>query len=171
MCRKFLFSVLFFIAATTSWSSFAAASGGPFGLGVILGEPTGLTVKYDASAETAYDAGLSFDLSRWILVYGDYQHKFGNIIHGGPSAVLIPYIGVGGVLVVSNRSDYETRGYRYFDSGKSASVALGVRVPFGIEWRPEDLPLDVFAEIAPGITIIPGTYVFAQGGIGARYFF
>ncbi len=170
MRRQFLFSFLVFTIAASGWSSFAEAKGGPFGLGVILGEPTALTVKYDATEETAYDAGLAFNLDRWILVYGDYHYKFANILRSHPGT-LVPYLGVGGVLVVSNKSELETRGFRYFDSSKSSTVAAGLRIPFGIEWRPDQIPIGVFAELAPGITIIPGTYVFVQGGIGIRFFF
>ena len=50
---------------------------------------------------------------------------------------------------------------------KSGPFGLG----FGIEWRPVLLPLGVFFEIVPGISVIPEIGFFGNGGLGLRYFF
>lgn len=150
-----------------------ARTGGPLGAGVILGDPTGLTVKYDATEISSYDAGLAFNFDRWILVYGDYHYNFPNAFQSqsGVLQQFVPYVGVGLVAVFSNRPELETRGFKYFDSSSSSRFALGLRIPLGIEWRPTNAPLGIFAEIVPGMTIIPATYAFAQGGLGIRYYF
>lgn len=151
-----------------------ASTGGPFGLGIVLGDPTALTAKYDVDQTNAYDFGLAFNVSKWFLVYGDWQYKFaGAFSRSGAAGLsqLTPYLGIGPVLVVSNSSDIDTRSYRYFDSGSSSRIALGIRIPLGIDWRPANAPIGVFIEIAPGLTVIPGTYGFVQGGLGIRFFF
>jgi hypothetical protein len=159
------------IALTLFTAQAQARTGGPFGLGLILGDPTALSVKYDSTAHDAFDAGLAFNVDKWILVYGDYQYKFADTFSRTPGlSNIMPYLGVGLVLVASNHSLDDTRHYQYFSESTSSKVALGIRVPFGLEWRP-DAPIGVFAELAPGISVIPGTVGFLQGGLGIRYFF
>lgn len=163
--------LLVLLVAVMSSSAFAA-DGGPFGLGLILGEPTALNFKYDANETTGYDAGLNFNLDKWVLLYGDYQHKFvGAFSRQRGLSEVTPYVGVGVVIVSSNRSLDDTRHYVYFSDSSSSRVAIGVRVPFGLEWRPSNTPIGVFGELAPGIAIIPGTVAFLEGGLGIRFYF
>lgn len=172
--RNLLFSALAALTlATALYSGEAKAAvsepSGKFGVGLILGEPTGVTVKYDMNNVSAIDGGLSFRFDRYIMAYGDYHFKFDGAFGRDVNFFnqLTPYIGVGAVILVSNDSDYH-----YFDDKwRDDDFALGIRVPVGIEWRTPRVPLGVFAEIVPGIAIVPGTDGFVQGGIGVRYFF
>lgn len=174
MKSKLIILCLAFSALSLSVSKAEAKSGGPFGVGIVLGDPSALTMKYEIDETSAWDGGIAFNLSKWILVYGDWDYKFaGAFSRGGARGLsnLTPYLGAGLVLVVSNSSDSDTRGFRYFDSSSSSRVALGLRIPLGIEWKPADTPIGVFVEIAPGLTIVPATYAFVQGGLGIRFFF
>lgn len=154
------------VAVSTAQAAESAVSG-PFGLGVILGEPTGVTVKYDADANTAFDAGLSFRFDRYVMLYGDWHYKFAGAF-GSRNFLnqLTPYVGAGAVVLFLNDRDY-----RYFDDDLDGDFALGLRIPIGIEWRTPKVPLGVFAEVVPGLAVIPGTDAFIQGGVGVRYFF
>jgi hypothetical protein len=147
--------------------------GGPLGFGIVLGDPSALTAKYNLDAKRSIDAGLAFDFDRWVLVYGDWlYHVRGIFSRKAPElSRLTPYLGIGGVLVLSNRTELETRKLRYFSETSSSRTALGIRLPLGLEWRPASVPVGVFVEVVPGLVVIPGTYGFAQGGIGIRYFF
>jgi hypothetical protein len=49
--------------------------------------------------------------------------------------------------------------------------ALGVRVPFGIEYLLEDAPVDFFLEVAPLLDVAPETELRVNGAFGVRYFF
>lgn len=149
------------------------AQGGPFGLGVVIGDPTAITGKYMFDNVQAMDFGLSFDLSRWFLLYGDYQHHFPGAFGRANAffAHTTPYVGVGGLLVFSNREAWETRRWRYFSETSDSRMALGLRIPLGMEWRPPNVPIGVFLELVPGILIVPATYGYFQGGLGIRYFF
>lgn len=169
--RSFIFVAL--AVATLSLTSNVQAAesepSGKFGLGVILGEPTGVTVKYDMNDVSAIDGGLSFRFDRYVMAYSDYHMKFKGAFGTDVNFFnqLTPYIGVGAVILVSNDSNYH-----YFDdSWTDDDFALGIRVPLGIEWRTPRIPLGVFAEIVPGLAIVPGTDGFIQGGVGVRYFF
>lgn len=150
-----------------------AAKGGPFGLGIILGEPTGITAKYNMDRTYAVDGGISFNFDQWFMLYADYLHHWPGVMGSQNAFVanLTPYVGFGGLIVMSNRDEYETRKYRYYTSTSSSKTAVGFRIPLGLEWRAPTFPLGVFLELVPGMTIIPGTSGFFQGGIGARFYF
>ena len=150
-----------------------SAGSGPFGLGIVLGDPTAITGKYNLDERSAIDMGLAFDFSRWNLIYGDYHFMFPGAFRGNNAFVnqLSPYVGVGGILVMSNQDTVETRKQRYFNSTTDSRVALGIRIPLGIEWRTPSIPLGVFLELVPGIIVIPNTTSFTNAGLGVRYFF
>lgn len=169
-----VFSLFFFLSLLLFPSpSHAQGRSGPWGFGIMLGEPSALTGKFIADSRVAYDMGLSFSFDRWFLVYGDWLYQvpgaFGR--QNAFVARLSPYLGIGGVFIASQRSEYERRGERYFKSAGTNSIALGPRFPLGLEWRPASVPVGVFIELAPGITIVPATTAFFQGGFGARFFF
>jgi hypothetical protein len=147
--------------------------GGPFGLGIVIGEPTGLTAKYRMNSEQAFDIGLSFDVSHWFLIYSDWLYHFpGGFGNKAPFfQQTTPYIGIGGLLIFSNRDEWETRHWRYYSTTSSSRTAVGVRIPLGAEWRAPSIPLGVFVELVPGLVIVPATDGFFQAGIGARFYF
>lgn len=159
--------------STPAQAQKSSRAGGPFGFGIVLGDPSALTGRYNLGGARAVDGGLAFALDRWVLVYGDYLHLFPGAF-GRQAAFLAqttPYLGIGGMLVISSKSEAEVRKERYFDEDSSSRVGLGLRVPIGAEWRPRSLPIGVFLELAPGLTIFPGTSGFLQGGLGARFYF
>jgi hypothetical protein len=71
--KSFLCALALFGILCVSTRALARESG-PFGVGLILGEPTALNFKYDQTQNDAFDAGLAFNLDKWLLVYGDYQY-------------------------------------------------------------------------------------------------
>ncbi len=142
----------------------------PFGLGIVLGEPTGLSAKYRFSSHQAVDFGLGYSFNSFVFVFSDYLFHF-PALFGKPHpfvAQLSPYIGVGGIFMGSTHSG--RRDGRYFTSG-GASAGLGLRIPVGVEWLPSVPTLGVFVELVPGIGIVPSTFGFFEAGIGARYYF
>lgn len=165
---------VFALLITTGTNALAAGTGGgPFGLGIVLGDPSALTVKYWMDRNRALDGGLAFNFDKWVLLYGDWTtHFHGAFGHANSfTSALSPYVGLCGVMVISNKSEAETRREKYFSETSSSKFAFGLRIPLGLEWKPNNLPIGIFAEIAPGLTIVPGTSGFVQGGVGARFFF
>jgi hypothetical protein len=152
-----------------------------FGVGIFLGDPTGLTGKYFLSPNNAIDFGLSFwTYSRWwgrscfdtrrgrwvscsgtrVGLHGDFLWE--DTLASG-TAKLDWHIGVGGRFWVWDEYDY------YDDDG---DFALAVRVPLGLDLtfrRPHFLEL--FFELAPAFYIIPGMGFDLEGGIGVRFYF
>jgi hypothetical protein len=136
---------------------------------LILGEPTGITGKYRFD-RNAVDGGLAFSFNEFFLVYGDYLWNFPRAFGASSKFVseLEPYAGVGAILFASTVGGVKNRSY--FGTN-SSSIGLGFRIPVGIEWLPAEAPLGVFVELVPGIGLVPGTFGFFEGGIGARYYF
>lgn len=143
----FLFIVLF--SVTTSSQSRG------FGLGIILGEPTGISAKYWTTGSTAFDFGLgySFEKNSRMHLHADYLFHVKNIFNSQEDIAL--YYGPGARL-------------RLVDIGDSR---LGFRFDVGLVWIPRNAPIDVFIEIAPLLDIIPETDFSINGGLGVRYFF
>jgi hypothetical protein len=137
-----------------------------FGAGLLLGEPTGLSGKYWQTPSTrAIQGGLAWSFDSYMLISGDYLFHFPAAFGAKTpfAAQLNPYVGIGGVMFFGN--NIRPKGI------DRSSFGLGLRIPLGIEWRPADPPIGVFLELTPGIGIVPGTYGFFMGGIGARYYF
>ena len=127
-----------------------------FGLGVIPGEPTGISAKYWLTQGTALDFGLgySFTSSNSLFdFYADYVFHDQDMIHSAENFIV--YYGPGARLKI--REDTDSR--------------LGVRGVFGILWIPRGTSFDLFVEVAPILDIIPATKFDFSGGIGGRYFF
>jgi hypothetical protein len=130
---------------------------GKFGLGIVLGEPTGVSAKYWLNDRMALDgvAGWSLHDDSKFYVHSDLLfHSFDLIpVKSGRLPV---YVGAGGFV-------------RFRDSGEDTQA--GVRVPVGISYMFEKAPVDIFVEFAPGIDLTPSTRADFMGGIGVRFWF
>jgi len=138
-----------------------------FGLGVILGEPTGFSGKLWTSPINAIDFGLglsiggdrvgkyngSYDGGSRLHVHMDYLwHSFDAI----QTELALPiYYGVGGRL----------------SSGAGYNTSLAVRGVFGVAWLPAQAPFDFFLELAPTLQVTAPAGFGMEAGIGARYYF
>lgn len=135
---------------------FSSTGPGNFELGLILGEPTGISAKLWFDRDTALDGALSWSLrdkhSDDLYLHADYLwHNYGLI---NDSSGLIPvYYGIGGRVVFAN------------------DAKLGARIPVGISWLLNGAPLDLFIEIAGVVDIIPDVDFDINGGIGIRFVF
>jgi len=137
------------------FSSFSFGQSKGFGLGMIIGEPTGISAKYWTSSGTAFDFGVgySFEKNSYLHIHADYLFHAKNIFKTSENIAL--YYGPGARI-------------RFVED---ASSRLGFRFDVGLVWIPRNTPIDVFLEIAPLLDIIPETDFSINGGIGVRYFF
>jgi hypothetical protein len=135
-------------------STSAISQSREFGLGIQLGEPTGLNAKLWTGRTNAMDFALawSFEGKDEMLMQADYVwHSFD--VFPVSSGELPLYFGIGGRVILRN------------------DPLLGVRVPFGMAYMFESTPLDIFAEIAPILNVIPSTDFDLGGGLGIRFWF
>jgi len=126
-----------------------------FGLGVILGEPTGFSAKYWTAETTALDFGLGYSFTSdnsVFYLHTDYIFHHRELIQSTDNFIV--YYGPGARLKV-----------RENDS------RLGIRGVGGILWIPRNANIDLFMEVAPILDIIPATKFDFAGGIGIRFFF
>jgi hypothetical protein len=133
------------------------------GLGIIVGEPTGISLKSWLGKSTAFDAALawSFDGNDFIQVHGDYlTHNFTLLtVEKGR---LPFYYGIGGHIKFFN-----TEGKKSDDT----RTRLGVRIPLGLAYLFEKTTLDIFVEVAPVLNLVPETEFELGAALGIRYFF
>jgi len=130
-----------------------------FGLGVMVGEPTGFSAKLWTSNDNAFDFGLGWSVignrnesrSR-INLHVDYLWHAWNAIHSTERFPL--YYGIGG---------------RFKGGGNDGSLAI--RGVFGIAWMPHRTPIDIFLELAPSIELTPATGFAVDAALGIRYYF
>ena len=152
--------VLVFLVVMTH-SAFAGPKAGSNGIGLVLGEPTGLSAKTYVTETQAIDAALSYSLrTDSIWLHGDYlfhSNKMSRRVHGGQ---WVPYGGVGALL--------------YFSDSKKKQdthALVAARGPLGLMFYLEDAPVELFAEVALIVGILPETAVGLGGGLGGRYLF
>lgn len=141
------------IIAVLGFTGISKAQQDGFGLGLIFGEPTGISMKYFLNEENAIDAALAWNLNSggWFNIHADYLHHWYLI--NVSSGELPLYAGIGGRLGFGNQ------------------VRVGIRIPVGLSYHFDGAPFDVFIEVVPEMDLTPATQFNMQGGIGGRYYF
>ncbi len=139
----------------TFWSVQTQAQDRGFGLGVVLGEPTGLSGKYWLDDRSAVDGALAWSFYRGssFHLHIDYLMHSRNAFE--TQEPLLLYYGVGGRL----------------KSGDKIDTQLGVRGVIGIDYLVRTAPIDIFLEVSPILNLTPTTDLLFNAGIGARFFF
>ncbi len=146
-------SLVISLVATVIFAGSAFAQG-TFGLGLIVGEPTGVSAKWWLTDRTGVDAAAAWSFSDDSALHLHADYLFHNFDLIDVSKGQLPvYFGVGGRVKFESKS------------------RLGIRVPVGLAYIFEDMPLDLFAEIVPLVDLIPDTDFTLNGSIGIRYFF
>lgn len=149
--------------APASEASGASEAREGFGLGLILGEPIGLSAKFWLDRGSALQFHLAWDFSdAGIGIYGDYLFHFD--VFDVSDFDLPLYVGGGLSYVTRNPGSRST-------SNNEPSSAFGLRLPLGITLLMHSLPLEFFGEIVPGLRLVPTTRFNLDGAVGARYYF
>ncbi len=144
---------IFILIVSASLKSFSQDNG--FGVGILVGEPTGISMKGWLTKKTAFDVGVawSFIKETSFHIHADYlMHSF-NVFETEENIPL--YYGIGGRIKI----------------GEHDKSRLGFRMVGGIEYLFRDAPFDLFLEVAPILDLVPKTELTFNGGFGARYFF
>lgn len=136
---------------------------GTYGIGVVVGSPTGLSGKYIMGRSSAMQlhVGWSFVGAVGFHAAGDYQFLFPGVIkneEGRALETLVPYFGIGGRFRLKEN---EQQGETEFH--------VGLRIGGGIEWFINRF--GVFLELYPVVDFVPKTDFDFEGGLGLRFFF
>lgn len=165
--RKILFIVTaIMFAASTQVFSQSIGKGDNFGFGIILGEPTGLTLKVYTEPREAliFNIGASYFGSPRIDV--DYIWHF----EAFNSDVVSLYAGPGLVFGIG-----ESNGFWYKDRGKfyvrdKNQLGLGVRGMFGLNFVPRRTPLEFFLEFGVLLGLAPEFGSAVDAALGMRFY-
>ncbi len=125
-----------------------------FGLGFMLGEPTGISFKKWTGSKTAIDGAVAWSFSgqNSLHLHADYLvHRF-NLIEVEKGRLPL-YFGLGARLKLGDPSRF------------------GVRIPVGVSYIFEEVPIDIFFELVPIFDLAPDTDFKIAGSIGIRYYF
>jgi len=155
----------FALVLTVGMGNARADEKGAFGLGLILGEPTGISAKLYLSDTTAVDAAIGGAVvGKGVQGHADYLwHPW--VLTNEKSFVMPAYIGLGGRVLQHDRGDEDD------------DLHIGLRIVGGLSFDFREIPLDVFIEAA-----LIGEFASADGdhggfgpglnvGIGGRYYF
>ncbi|WFB35553.1 DUF3996 domain-containing protein [Kiritimatiellota bacterium B12222] len=135
------------------------------GMGIIVGEPTGLSLKKWINDTRALDAGIawSFSGNNSFHLHADYLiHRFDLMAEDAKGQFPL-YFGIGARVKFENIND----GNGSYDE----DVWVGVRVPLGISILFSETPVELFAEIVPVLDLVPDTNFDLNAAVGARYYF
>jgi hypothetical protein len=146
-----------FVAISAAFPAAAAEREKNFGLGFIIGEPTGLDGKLFLSNENALEFGTAWSLSgdNEFHLQGDYLfHRYGLFKMDTRDRMPL-YFGVGATFVLVDRGD----------------DVVGIRFPVGLSYIFADYPFDIFGAIVPILDVAPDTDFDLEGAIGARFWF
>jgi hypothetical protein len=136
---------------------------GALGVGIILGEPTGIAAKLYLADDTALAGAVGFAFVEGGLhAHVDFLwHPW--VLDDADAFVLPAYVGVGGRVLDEDRG------------GGVDVFHLGARVVAGMLFDFKEVPIDAFVEIAGVLDFAfgddGGPGVGLNAGIGARYYF
>ncbi len=146
-----------------------------FGIGLELGEPSGLNGKLFLSPDTAIDFGLGYIYGHYyagdgIHLYADYLwHPF-TLTSAEPFELPF-YVGIGGRFW-----DFDYGCNRFREDCAYNASAFGVRVPIGIAFDFNNIPLDIFIQLVPTFDFYRGhrdrnLHLGVDFSVGFRFWF
>ena len=131
------------------------------GLGLFLGEPTGIDLKIGTGPRSGLDI-----LAGYHEIYrdnygGDYAHV---------TYVLTPAVGHGRSVIVPFRIGF---GVALLDDGRrfGDNLHVGVRAPLEIGLRFRSVPLEIYGELSALLVFQDSPFLDLDGGVGFRIYF
>ncbi len=140
-----------------------------FGIGLQVGEPSGLALALRRDDVTALQAAVAWSFSDARLhVNADYTRALFVFETDDAPNVRFPfYVGLGGrVRIAGEGGGGSDSNRRIEDEGSS----LGVRVPVGITVLPREQRVDVYLEGAPVLLVLPEADVGWDAALGVRFY-
>lgn len=162
-----IFSVFILFSASAAARQVGGRETGKriFGAGLILGEPTGGTLKLfmgDIMAMQFSNGILFFNRDSIFAALDFVWHP--SIIHESKHGILLWYIGVGPGFGIQGP-------WHHPHDDWDADFAFWVRVPGGACYFFQKVPVEVFAELAPASRFYPFWDFDFFLNTGARYYF
>ena len=141
-----------------------------FGLGLFLGEPTGISFRWFFDDMMGIDAlaawGWGWDYHQKAVFQSDYLFRFYDLIPI-PKGDTALYIGGGLQLGIFDHYRYSV----YYHDAHDWRFLLALRLPGGILYQVKVFPVEVFFEMAFLFNILPAPAPDFNIGIGVRFCF
>ena len=126
-----------------------------FGIGIIVGDPTGISAKFWIGDNSAFDAAAAWDIAGGndaLLLHADYLKHNLDLVSVKKGQIPL-YYGIGMRIILLNE------------------IHVAARVPLGVSYIFDDIPIDSFLEIVPVLNILPSIQFDVDAAIGIRYYF
>jgi hypothetical protein len=143
------------LATTLAAAAIPGAARADVGLGIFVGEPTGLDLKIDIEQRSALD-----------FVLGLSSFRDGRVNYGHFTYLVTPFIGRGRSVLVPLRLGI---GVAVYDVARDVDVA--VRAPLELGFRFRSAPIELYGEIALVIPFVRDVRADLDGGLGFRIYF
>jgi hypothetical protein len=135
------------------------------GLGILLGAPTGFSFAWRPGGRFMVDGGIAWSfsaipggVSSYAQVHSDFCLDLADLRTAEIPDMHFPvWVGVGPRLHFGGGSGYE-------------AFNAAARIPFGMGFWHDKLPIEGFVELAPGIGVYPTTEFVMDAAIGVRFF-
>jgi len=122
-----------------------------YGIGIIIGNPTGLNGMLRLSDKSFLEASVAWNIvdTSYLMITASYVfYSFSFSIESLNFPIYLgPYVAI--------------------IAGDVSGVGIGFEA--GVSYFFEQIPLEIFIELIPGITILPETDFFINISIGVRY--
>jgi hypothetical protein len=168
-----LMAVSLLAAVAGSAKATEVGYGRKFGLGFVIGDPTGLTAKLWIAPTNALDFGLGF----WGYGVNNRCFDNGTCPNRGYSngTFNMDYLWQSNIVRGQAQLDWHVgAGGRVIWAGNCTGdcFALAARAPLGLDLMFNNPGfLEVFFEIAPSFIVVPGFWFEIEGGLGVRFYF
>lgn len=149
----------------SAWAQTAAP--GPFGLGIIIGAPTGLSLKARLTETASIDGAIGLGIGADLHIHGDYIFEgLPVILTDADSGLTLDwFVGVGGRMLLNDDDNNS-------NDRNDDELELGPRAPIGLQLYMSSVRnMELFAEVAIGLDLVDERDITVDGGIGFRWFF
>ncbi len=153
----------------------APATTGGFGLGLQVGSPSAVTLKFAGAHESGFALGVgagfgygnTFRTSLWLQA--DYLIHLATLIDA--DGVDLAVYGGPGVFasVFGANYGFGYAGNPWYDNVDY--VGVGVRLPIGLSLAFDSFPLELYAQFDPSIGVFPAVGFGLGGAVGFRVYF
>ncbi|MEQ1665946.1 MAG: hypothetical protein ABL927_11275 [Bdellovibrionales bacterium] len=150
-------SVIIFTTVATAKTKHSSQ----IGLGIVVGDPTGISANYFLDNAHSIDAALAWSDSFTFHLHGDYLlHKPRYFfVENKPIGL---YYGIGARLRSRKSSKF---------ASDEDGIELGARAPVGLKYVFFDPRIEIFGELSAVFDVMPKTALDFDIGVGARYYF
>ncbi|MGE5085943.1 MAG: hypothetical protein ACM3MG_06540 [Bacillota bacterium] len=127
-------------------------------LGIVIGDPTGLSGRFNMDAEHSLEGALAITSEHYhgLHLHGTYLWDQARTFHLQNSHPVYMYYGLGARIISIDRGDHD------------GDIALAARAPIGLLIKINNPNLEFFGELAAALNVTPNVNADLDVGIGCR---